>query len=104
MANPANPAVEPLLPMLDNPNVRSFLDMISAAEGTTKHGYNTLFGGWEGNWVAFNTAHDLTLPNSKGDRIGFFMYPTAENNEGRLDSYAPDDFKYQISAKEIKTI
>jgi muramidase (phage lysozyme) len=45
MANPANPAVEPLLPMLDNPNVRSFLDMISAAEGTTKHGYNTLFGG-----------------------------------------------------------
>ena len=66
--------------------------------------YNTLFGGWEGNWVAFNTAHDLTLPNSKGDRIGFFMYPTAENNEGRFDSYAPDDFKYQISAKEIKTI
>jgi hypothetical protein len=64
--------------------------------------YNTLFGGWEGNWVAFNTAHDLTLPNSKGDRIGFFMYPTAENNEGRFDSYAPDDFKYQISAKEIK--
>jgi hypothetical protein len=32
------------------------------------------------------------------------MYPTAENNEGRFDSYAPDDFKYQISAKEIKTI
>lgn len=45
MANPLNPAVEPLLPMLDNPNVRSFLDMISAAEGTSKHGYNTLFGG-----------------------------------------------------------
>jgi len=40
-----NPAVANLLPVLDNPNVRSFLDMISAAEGTTKHGYNTLFGG-----------------------------------------------------------
>lgn len=65
--------------------------------------YNTLFGGWEGNWVAFNTAHDLKLPNSKGDRLGFFMYPTAENNEGRFDSYAPDDFKYQITAKEFKT-
>jgi transglutaminase-like putative cysteine protease len=64
--------------------------------------YNALFGGWEGNWMAFNTAHDLTLPQSKGDRIGFFMYPTAENDEGRFDSYAPDDFKYQISAKEIK--
>ena len=45
MENPVNPAVANLLPVLDNPNVRSFLDMISAAEGTTKHGYNTLFGG-----------------------------------------------------------
>ena len=40
-----NPAVANLLPVLDNPNVRTFLDMISAAEGTTQHGYNTLFGG-----------------------------------------------------------
>jgi muramidase (phage lysozyme) len=40
-----NPALANLLPVMDNPNVRSFLDMISAAEGTTKHGYNTLFGG-----------------------------------------------------------
>jgi muramidase (phage lysozyme) len=40
-----NPAVANLLPVLDNPNVRSFLDMISAAEGTKTHGYNTLFGG-----------------------------------------------------------
>jgi len=45
MENSVNPAVANLLPVLDNPNVRSFLDMISAAEGTTKHGYNTLFGG-----------------------------------------------------------
>ena len=64
--------------------------------------YKHLFGGWEGNWMAFNTAHDLTLPQSKGDRIGFFMYPIAENDEGRFDSYAPDDFKYQITAKEVK--
>lgn len=63
--------------------------------------YQTLFGGWEGNWVAWNTAHDLTLPQSKGERLGFFMYPVAENREGRFDSYSPDDFKYQISAREI---
>lgn len=61
-----------------------------------------LFGGWEGNWMAFNTAHDVQLPHSKGPRLGFFMYPVAENARGRIDSYAPDDFKYQISAKEIK--
>lgn len=61
-----------------------------------------LFGGWEGNWMAYNTAHDLSLPHSQGPKLGFLMYPTAETAAGRLDSYAPDDFKYQISAREIK--
>jgi len=61
-----------------------------------------LFGGWEGNWMAYNTAHDVSLPNAKGEKLGFFMYPVGENAAGRFDSYAPDDFKYQITAKEIK--
>ncbi len=61
----------------------------------------TLFGGWEGNWMAFNMAHDLKLPNAQGPSLGFLMYPTAENATGRLNSYAPDDFKYAISAREI---
>ena len=60
-----------------------------------------LFGGWEGNWMAYNTAHDVALPQSSGERLGFFMYPMAENAGGRFDPYAPDDFKYQITAKEI---
>ncbi|ROZ76452.1 transglutaminase-like domain-containing protein [Ramlibacter sp. WS9] len=60
-----------------------------------------LFGGWEGNWVAWNTAHDVALPHSKGPKLGFFMYPAGENAEGRFDSYAPDDFKYQITAREV---
>ena len=61
-----------------------------------------LFGGWEGNWIAYNMAHDVVLPQSKGAKLGFFMYPTAENSGGRLDSYDPDQFKYQISSAEIK--
>jgi transglutaminase-like putative cysteine protease len=60
-----------------------------------------LFGGWEGNWMAYNMAHDVALPQSSGPKLGFLMYPTAETAAGRLDSYAPDDFKYQISAKEL---
>ncbi len=60
-----------------------------------------LFGGWEGNWMAYNVAHDVVLPQSKGPKLGFLMYPVAETAAGRLDSYAPDDFKYQISAKEL---
>jgi len=50
-----------------------------------------------GPWRSFEVTTRMDI-----DRIGFFMYPTAENNEGRFDSYAPDDFKYQITAKEIK--
>ena len=61
-----------------------------------------LFGGWEGNWMAYNTAHDLALPHSPGEKLGFFMYPMAETAAGRFDAYAPDNFKYQITAKEIK--
>ncbi|RYG11156.1 MAG: transglutaminase domain-containing protein, partial [Burkholderiales bacterium] len=60
-----------------------------------------LFGGWEGNWMAYNTAHDVSLPNSTGEKLGFFMYPMAENAGGRFDPYSPDDFKYQITAKEV---
>ena len=55
-----------------------------------------LFGSWEMNWMAYNFAHDVALPGSSGPPIGFFMYPQAETAEGRLDSLAPDDFKYEI--------
>jgi len=56
------------------------------------------------HWMAYNTAHDVALPQSKGEKRGFFMYPTAENAESRFNSYAPDDFNYQITAKEIKAL
>jgi len=61
-----------------------------------------LFGGWEGNWVGWNTAHDLTLPNfSKAQKLPFLMYPQGENASGRFDELAPDSFKYTIAAKEL---
>jgi len=62
-----------------------------------------LFGAWEMNWMAYNTAHDVTLPGSKGGPIGFLMYPQAETAEGRLDCLDPDNFKYEIQAQEIST-
>ncbi len=61
-----------------------------------------LFGGWEGNWLGWNMAHDLTLPGAQGKPLGFFMYPVAETGGERLDSYAPDDFRYQITSREIR--
>jgi transglutaminase-like putative cysteine protease len=61
-----------------------------------------LFGGWEGNWVAFNTAHDIVLPGAaaKGT-LPFLMYPNGENEGGRFDELAPDAFRYTISAREL---
>jgi len=44
----------------------------------------------------------VSLPHAKGPRLGFFMYPVAEDSEGRFDSHEPDSFKYQITAQELK--
>jgi len=66
-----------------------------------KRGRTRLFGAWEMNWMAYNFAHDVALPGSKGGPIGFLMYPQAETAEGRLDSLDPDNFKYEIQAREI---
>jgi transglutaminase-like putative cysteine protease len=60
-----------------------------------------LFGGWEGNWMAYNVAHDVALPGSKGAKLGFFMYPQAETRDERIDSLDPDTFKYKITTREI---
>ena len=60
-----------------------------------------LFGAWEMNWLAFNTAHDVALPKSVNGRIPFLMYPQAETASGRLDSLDPDNFRYEMTAQEL---
>src|SRR6266850_4102350 len=59
-----------------------------------------LFGSWEMNWMAYNFTHDVALPGSSGAPLGFFMYPQAETDEGRLDSLDADSFKYEITSAE----
>ena len=60
-----------------------------------------LFGGWEMNWIAFNDAHDVALPGSKGPLLPFLMYPQAEVSGVRRDSLDAPKFMYQISAIEL---
>jgi transglutaminase-like putative cysteine protease len=61
-----------------------------------------LFGAWEGNWLAYNDAHDVALPGSDGPTLGFLMYPQAETAAlGRLDCLDPDTFRYAISARAV---
>lgn len=64
--------------------------------------FDGLFGGWEGNWMGWNTAHDVQLPGAKMGAAHFLMYPVAETDEGRVDSYVPAEFKYHIGAVEVK--
>jgi transglutaminase-like putative cysteine protease len=59
-----------------------------------------LFGSWEMNWMAYNYAHDVALPGSKGDTINYFMYPQGETAAGRLDPFDADAFQYEITSKE----
>ena len=72
---------------LDNPKV------VDARAG--------LFGAWEGNWIAYNDAHDVPLPGAEeGDGVvPFLMYPQAEIDGTRLDSLSPQDFVYEITAE-----
>jgi transglutaminase-like putative cysteine protease len=60
-----------------------------------------LFGSWEMNWMAYNFAHDIALPGSAGAPVTYFMYPQAETGDARLDCLDPDNFKYEITAREI---
>jgi transglutaminase-like putative cysteine protease len=60
-----------------------------------------LFGSWEMNWMAYNFGHDIALRGSTGKPVGFLMYPQGETGDGRIDSLDPDNFKYEITSREI---
>ena len=57
---------------------------------------DTLFGAWEGNYMAYNDAHDVALPGSSGDPVPFLMYPQAEVGGVRSDSLDAPSFTYEI--------
>ncbi|HUO11145.1 MAG TPA: transglutaminase domain-containing protein [Caulobacteraceae bacterium] len=64
--------------------------------------YAGLFGGWEGNWVGWNAANDVSLPGSRtAAQVPFLMYPQAEDERGRFDDLAANTFRYAISAREV---
>ncbi|TXI16923.1 MAG: transglutaminase [Nitrosomonas sp.] len=59
-----------------------------------------LFGSWEMNWLAYNTAHDVVLPNSR-IKIPYFMYPNGETGGKMLDQLSPETFQYTITVQQI---
>jgi transglutaminase-like putative cysteine protease len=68
---------------------------------TTRKARAKLFGQWEMNWLAYNYAHDVELPNSKQEPVAFLMYPQAETGDARKDSLDPERFRYRITSREL---
>ncbi len=60
-----------------------------------------LFGFWEMNWVAYNTARDFSLPPTYTEKINYLMYPQLISGSTQKDGMEPDNFNYTITSKEI---
>lgn len=67
-----------------------------------KEARTRLFGSWEMNWIAYNFAHDVALPGSSEAPLPFLMYPQAEAAGRRVDPLDPDNFRYEITAREVE--
>ena len=75
---------------------------LAADNDAVRRAREALFGSWEMNWIGFNVAHDVALPGSaRGITVGYFMYPQGETADGRIDPFDADNFKYEITSREI---
>jgi transglutaminase-like putative cysteine protease len=75
---------------------------LPAEDEAVRKARQALFGSWEMNWVGFNYANDVALPGSaRGINVGYFMYPQGETADGRIDPFDADNFKYEITSREI---
>jgi transglutaminase-like putative cysteine protease len=74
---------------------------LSVADPKADLARRKLFGAWEMNWLAYNYAHDLKLPNSTGALLPCLMHPVAEVDGQRRDSLDPDGFRYAISSRRV---
>lgn len=58
-----------------------------------------LFGGWEMNWTAYNSATDVMLPGAaKKPEENFLMYPLAMTPAGELDQLDAASFRYTLTS------
>jgi transglutaminase-like putative cysteine protease len=75
---------------------------LAADDAAVVKAREALFGSWEMNWIGYNFAHDVALPGSaRGMTVGYFMYPQGETADGRIDPFDADNFKYEITSREI---
>ncbi|MBE2258682.1 MAG: transglutaminase domain-containing protein [Candidatus Accumulibacter sp.] len=61
-----------------------------------------LFGFWEMNWIAYNSAQDVRLRGSNGRMLPFLAMPEAEAANGRFDSLDTRRFSYTVNASRTE--
>jgi transglutaminase-like putative cysteine protease len=76
-------------------------DPLKLDDPKVKKAHARLFGAWEMNWLPYNYAHDVELPQSHGPQIAYLMYPQCETANGRKDSLDAKNFTYSITSKEV---
>lgn len=91
---PVDPADVRKVILEEKPNLTLADDVVREAKAM-------LWGGWEGNWMGYNYAHDVRLPGSAKAPVPFLMYPQAENAQGRLDALDADNFRYRITSVKL---
>jgi transglutaminase-like putative cysteine protease len=61
----------------------------------------TLFGAWEGNWVAYNMANDFALPEGEGAAVPFLIRPRVMTSAGLLGEEQTQDYSFRLAAREL---
>ncbi len=89
---PADPADVRKVVLEERPGLTLASPVVAAAR-------RTLFGAWEMNWVPYNCAQDIALPD--GATLPFLMYPQGRDGDGTLDSLDAQAFSYRIESREL---
>lgn len=61
----------------------------------------TLFGAWEGNWIAYNMQHDIPLPESGGQKAPLLVHPLVRIADGKIGDWQQNGFNYKLAANEL---
>ncbi len=61
----------------------------------------TLFGKWEGNWIAYNHGRDYQIPDIP-EKTNYLMYPQLVTSKLSPDGMDPTEVSYALNSRLIK--
>ncbi len=61
-----------------------------------------LFGSAPANWIAYNHAHDVRLPDAPGPALPYFLVPAVHTGGAWRDALDPERVAYAITARPVE--